>query len=57
MRLLILEREEGKEGERNIHQLPPIRALTRDHAPTVDPTCNLGMLPDWGSNPQLWYMP
>ena len=55
---MILEREEGSEkennidvratlmGERNIDQLPPVYALTRDC------THNLGMFPDWGSNLQ-----
>ena len=48
--LLILEREEGVEGEReresNIDWLPPGGALTRDG------THNLGMYPDLGLNPQ-----
>lgn len=57
----VLEREEGREGERgkreksmwerNVNQLPPI------HAPTREWTCNLDMCPDEGSNPQrFWNM-
>ena len=41
------ERERDAERERNIDQLPPV------HTPTRDATCNLGMHPDRGSNPQL----
>ena len=51
--LLNLEREEGKERERerninvgNINQLPPV------HAPSGDPSHNLGMCSDWGLNLQ-----
>ena len=42
------EREGGREreGERNIDWLSPICTLTRDR------TCNLGIRPDWESNPQ-----
>ena len=40
------EREGGREGEREIGQLPLIHTRTRD------PTCNLGLCPDWGLNPQ-----
>ena len=54
--LLILEREEGREGERqtdrqtlmrerNIDRLPPLCALTRDQ------TCTLDMCPDVELNP------
>ena len=49
----ILEREKGRERqmqrerERNIDRLPPV------HTPTRGATCNLGMRPDRGSNPQL----
>ena len=48
-----LEREDrvGRERERhrwerNMDQLPPLRA------PTGDQTCNLVMCPDWGLNPR-----
>ena len=50
--LLILEREREeekaieKESERNINLLPPVCALTGDK------TCNLGVCPQWESNPQ-----
>ena len=40
-------REEGRERERNIDQLPPKGALTGDL------THNLGMCPDQELNPQL----
>ena len=51
MFLLISERGKEKEREtlmweRNIDQLPPMRALTGDQ------TCNLGMCPDWELNLQ-----
>ena len=55
--LLLLEREEERERERgremdvkerNIDCLPSVRA------PTGDRTHNLGMCPDWGSNPQTF---
>ena len=39
------ERETSMQ-ERNIDWLPSL------HAPTRDRTCNLGMRPDWGLNPQ-----
>ena len=53
---MILEREEGREGERqtdrqtlmrerNIDRLPPLCALTRDQ------TCTLDMCPDVELNP------
>ena len=39
------EQERRKEKEGNIDQLPPVRA------PTGDQSHNLGMCPDWESNP------
>ena len=35
-----------REKERNLDQLPPQRTLTGDQ------TCNLGVCPDWESNPK-----
>ena len=40
--------ERGRERERDIDQFFPLHALTRDR------THNLGMCPEWGSNPQLF---
>ena len=46
LRICLLIDERGMEG--SVNQLTPICTLTRD------PTCNPGMCPDWGSNPQLF---
>ena len=46
---LILERQIGRETERNIDQLPPVRA------PNGDWTLNLRMCPAQRSNPQLFW--
>ena len=47
---LILVKEEVREErrERNINWLPPLSVQTGDQ------TRNLGMYPDWESNPQLF---
>ena len=47
----LFERERKEQRERNICQLPSVCTLT------MGQTCNLGMCPDWESNPQpfgLW---
>ena len=49
---LLLEREEGRERERNIDVRETVIGLPPVHAPTRNQTHNLGMCPDWESNPQ-----
>ena len=38
--------------ERNTDWLPPVHTQTWEYMHQDQETCNLGMCPDWGSNPQ-----